>query len=270
MLSELDLSDNNLSGAISIGLGDCISPTMLNLSNNIFQDTIPSSLSSLRGLKVLDISNNNLSGKIPQFLDKWVSLEFLNLSFKDFEGEVPVAGVFANASAFSVLGNNKLCGGLVTLELPKCKATDGFSTENLIGEGGFSSVYKGILDSDDDRFVSIKVLHLQSRGAHKSFLAECEAWRNIRHRNLLKIITSCSSVDFQGNDFKALVYEYMPNGSVHDWLHSSANTSKLNLLQRINILMDVAIALDYLHNRCQTTVVHGNLKLLGFNNLGNH
>ncbi|GKD48872.1 leucine-rich repeat protein [Tanacetum coccineum] len=320
LLSELDLSYNNLSGNITSSLGECISLTMLNLSGNIFQGIIPSSFSSLRGLKVLDISQNNLSGKIPQFLDKWNSLEFLNLSFNDFEGEVPVVGVFANASLFSVLGNNRLCGGLVTLELPKCKekgskkkrfpffvlgiviaptllivlccvylfckkkrnsqpsqssgnerflkvsynellkATDGFSTENLIGEGGFSSVYKGILDSDDDRFVAIKVLHLQNRGAHKSFLAECEAWRNIRHRNLLKIITSCSSVDFQGNDFKALVYEFMPNGSVHDWLHSSANTSKLNLLQRINILRDVATALDYLHNRCQTTIVHGDLK----------
>ncbi|GKC05569.1 leucine-rich repeat protein, partial [Tanacetum coccineum] len=116
------------------------------------------------------------------------------------------------------------------------------------------------LDSHDDRFVAIKVLHLQSRGAHRSFLAECEAWRNIRHRNMLKIITSCSSVDFQGNDFKALVYEFMPNGSVHDWLHSSANTTKLNLVQRINILKDVATALDYLHNRCQTTIFHGDLK----------
>ncbi|GKA08803.1 kinase-like domain-containing protein [Tanacetum coccineum] len=240
--------------------------------------------------------------------------------FNDFEGEVPVLGVFANASAFSVLGNNRLCGGLVTLKLPKCKekgskkkrfpffifvlviaptllivlccvyllgkkkrnsqpshssgnerflkvsynellkATDGFSTANLIGEGGFSSVYKGILDCDDDRCVAIKVLHLQNRGAHKSFLAECEAWRNIRHRNLLKIITSCSSVDFQGNDFKAMVYEFMSNGSVHDWLHSSTNTLKLNLLQRVNILNDVATALDYLHNRCQTTIVHGDLK----------
>ncbi|GJR08276.1 leucine-rich repeat protein [Tanacetum coccineum] len=53
---------------------------------------------------------------------------------------------------------------------------------------------------------------------------------------------------------------FMPNGSVHDWLHSSANTSKLNLLQRINILRDVATALDYLHNCCQTTIVHGDLK----------
>ncbi|PWA43970.1 protein kinase-like domain-containing protein [Artemisia annua] len=319
MLSGLDLSYNNLSGTIT-SIGECISLVELYLSGNIFEGIIPPSFSSLRGLKVLDISQNKLSGKIPQFLENWNSLEFLNLSFNDFEGEVPVVGVFANGSAFSVLGNNRLCGGLVTLELPKCKetgskkkrfpffilviviaptllivlccvyllckkkrnsqpsqssgnerflkvsynqllkATDGFSTANLIGEGGHSSVYKGILDSNDDKSVAVKVLHLQSRGAHKSFIAECEAWRNIRHRNLLKIITSCSSTDFQGNDFKALVYEFMPNGSVHDWLHSSAYTSKLNLLQRINILRDVATALDYLHNRCQTTIVHGDLK----------
>nr|GFA57442.1 leucine-rich repeat protein [Tanacetum cinerariifolium] len=283
MLSGLDLSYNNLSGTITSSLGECISLTMLYLRGNIFHGIIPSSLSSLGGLSVLDISKNNLSGKIPQFLDKWKSLEFLNLSFNDFEGEVPLAGVFANASAFLVLGNNRLCDGLVTLGLHKCKetgskekrfpffvlfiliaptllvvlcgvyllckkkcnsqpsqssgnerflkvsynellkATNGFSIENLIGEGGFSYVYKGILDSYNDRFVAIKVLHLQNRGAHKSFLAECEAWRNIRHCNLLKIITSCSSVDFQGNDFKAMVYEFMSNGSVHDWLHSTGS-----------------------------------------------
>nr|GEV80486.1 leucine-rich repeat protein [Tanacetum cinerariifolium] len=320
MLSILNLSSNNLSGTITSSLGECISLTVLDLSGNIFQGIIPSLLSSLRGLDVLDISQNNLSGKIPQFFDKWFSLEFLNLSYNDFEGELPVVGVFANANAFSVLGNDRLCGGLVSLELPKCKeevskkkrfpffifviviaptllivlccvylfykkkrnsqpsqssqserflkvsynellrATNGFSRENLIVEGGLSSVYKGILDSDEDKFVAVKVLHLQNQGARKRFLAECEAWRNIRHRNLLKIITSCSSVDFHGNDFKALVYEFMSNGSVHDWLHSSENTLKLNLLQRINILKDVATALDYLHNRCQTTIVHGDLK----------
>ncbi|GKC14302.1 kinase-like domain-containing protein, partial [Tanacetum coccineum] len=291
VLSYLDLSHNNLSGNITSSLGECVSLTTLNLRGNQFQGIIPSSLSSLGGLEVLDISQNNLSGKIPQFLEKWNSLEFLNLSFNDFEGEVPVVGVFANASAFSVLGNNRLCGGLVTLELPKCKEKGSkkkrfpfFILVIVIAptllivlccvyllckkkrnsqpsqSSGNERVYKGILHSDDDRFVAIKVLHLQSRGVHRSFLAECEAWRNIRHRNLLKIITSCSSTDFQGNDFKALVYEFMSNGSVHDWLHSSANTSKLNLLQRINILRDVATALDYLHIRCQTSIVHGDLK----------
>ncbi|GJY19887.1 leucine-rich repeat protein [Tanacetum coccineum] len=295
MLNHLALSYNKLSRTITSSLGQCISLITLNLRGNQFQGIIPSSLSSLGGLEVLDMSQNNLSGKIPQFLDNWKSLEYLNLSFNDFEGEVPVVGVFANASAFSVLGNNRLCGGLVTLKLPKCKekgghkirfpffilfiliaptllmvlccvyllckkkcnsqpshssrserfmkvsynqllkATDGFSVANLIGEGRFSAVYKGILDFDDDKSVAIKVLHLQNRGALKSFHAEC-------------------------NDFKALVYEFMPNGSLHDWLHSNANASKLNLLQRVNILRDVAIALDYLHNCCQTTIVHGDMK----------
>ncbi|KAL8241355.1 hypothetical protein R6Q59_014710 [Mikania micrantha] len=140
------------------------------------------------------------------------------------------------------------------------KATNGFSESNLIGKGGFSSVYKGTLYEDDDTFVAIKVLHLQIQGAQRSFMRECEAWRNIRHRNLLKIITSCSSVDFQGNPFKALVYEFMPNGSLHDWLHLSESTSRLSLLQIMNIFMDIAYALDYIHNHSLPTLVHGDLK----------
>ncbi|XP_071709628.1 uncharacterized protein [Rutidosis leptorrhynchoides] len=320
MLSYLDFSDNRLSGNIPSSLGSCTSLTFLSLKGNLFQGMIPSSLSSLRGLETLDISYNNLSGKIPQFFERF-SLQYFNLSFNDFEGEVPVVGVFANSSAFSILGNSRLCGGLVELDLRKCKetkkhsekkfplfvifilivsalvsilgfvylfckrkskdqvpqsssmngkflkvsyglllkATNGFSEANLIGKGGFSSVYKGTLD-EDDKLVAIKVLHLQNRGANRSFTAECEVWRSIRHRNLLKIITSCSGVDFQGNDFKALIYEFMPNGSLHDWLHSSVHASRLKLLQRINILIDVAIALDYLHNYCIPSIVHGDLK----------
>ncbi|CAH1438671.1 unnamed protein product [Lactuca virosa] len=315
MLSALDLSDNNLSGNIPSSLGDCTSLSFLSLKGNSFQGIVPSSLTSMRGVEILDLSHNNLSGQIPQFMERF-SFVYVNLSFNDFEGEVPVLGVFANASAFSVMGNSRLCGGLAELGLPKCKktekhqkefplsiifiiiaftifsilclvyvwykkrkgpssqslrdeqfmkvsygellkATNGFSEANLIGEGGFGSVYKGVLD---DTIVAVKVLHLQNRGAHKSFIAECEAWRNIRHRNLLKIITSCSSLDFQGNDFKALIFEFMPNGSLHDWLHSSSSTSRLNLLQRIKILLDVASALDYLHNHCLPTIVHCDLK----------
>ena len=98
------------------------------------------------------------------------------------------------------------------------KATGGFSSANLIGAGSFGSVYKGILDPDQT-VVAVKVLFLHQRGALKSFMAECEALRNIRHRNLVKIKTACSSSDFQGNDFKALVYEFMHNGSLESWLH---------------------------------------------------
>ncbi|KAJ0551207.1 putative protein kinase RLK-Pelle-LRR-XII-1 family [Helianthus annuus] len=319
MLTALDLSYNNLSGNIPSSLGSCGALSSLSLKGNLFQGMIPPSLSSLKGLVELDISHNNLSGQIPRFLERFL-LEYLNLSYNDFEGEVPQLGVFANASAFSILWNNRLCGGIVELGLPKCKerkkhkekfpvfvililiasslltiiclayawckkksksrpskssmrdrflkisytqllkATNGFSETNLIGNGGFSSVYKGVLNEDDDTLVAVKVLRLQNRGAERSFMRECEAWRNIRHRNLLRIITSCSSIDFQGNDFKALVYEFMPKGSLHDWLYASDGTSRLNYIRITNILADVASALDYLHNHCVPIIVHGDLK----------
>ena len=142
------------------------------------------------------------------------------------------------------------------------KATDGFSLENLIGAGSFGSVYKGILNHDDhETLVAVKVLNLQHRGASKSFMAECQALRSIRHRNLVKIITSCAGVDFQGNDFEALVYEFMVNGSLEEWLHPNREALKnLNLLQRLSIAVDVASALDYLHHYCETPIVHCDLK----------
>ncbi|XP_028111578.1 probable LRR receptor-like serine/threonine-protein kinase At3g47570 [Camellia sinensis] len=328
-LGELDISEDRLSGEIPSSLGSCSSLESLYLQENSFQGSIPLQLESLRGIQNIDLSQNNLSGKIPTFLEKF-SLMNLNLSFNDFEGDLPMRGVFTNASAISIAGNYRLCGGILELHLPRCtpkkskpkmplshiiaittasvlvgvtmvsfsiicwfkkrrktqstvssskesfwkvsygnllKATDGFSKANLIGFGSSGSVYKGLLDHDGELVVAIKVLNLQNRGATKSFLAECETLRNIRHRNLVKIITSCSSVDFQGNEFKALVYEFMPNGNLERWLHSSPEINneqnelqRLNLLQRINIAIDVAYALDYLHHHCQTPIIHCDLK----------
>nr|TKS00434.1 hypothetical protein D5086_0000182980 [Populus alba] len=75
-------------------------------------------------------------------------------------------------------------------------ATDGFSSANLIGEGSFGSVFKGIL-GPDNIVVAVKVLNLLRKGASKSFMAECEALKSIRHRNLVRLLTTCSSIDFQ-------------------------------------------------------------------------
>nr|XP_011470500.1 PREDICTED: probable LRR receptor-like serine/threonine-protein kinase At3g47570 [Fragaria vesca subsp. vesca] len=162
----------------------------------------------------------------------------------------------------SALGNSVFQVSYATL----LKATDGFSSANLIDVDAFGSVYKGIL-SDDKVVVAVKVLNMLHRAASKSFMAECEALRNIRHRNLVKILTACSSIDFNGNDFKALVYEFMDNGSLEEWLHPSNGTEEvteahkvLSLKKRLDIAIDVASALEYLHNHCETPIVHCDLK----------
>uniref|UniRef100_A0A803N6H3 non-specific serine/threonine protein kinase n=1 Tax=Chenopodium quinoa TaxID=63459 RepID=A0A803N6H3_CHEQI len=91
-----------------------------------------------------------------------------------------------------------------------------------------------------------------------------------KHRNLVKVITACSRVDYQGRDFKPLVYEYMGNGSLDDWLdpseavisvEGSSNSSRnVNFRQRLDIVIDVAFALDYLHHHCGASIVHCDLK----------
>ncbi|KAM7461601.1 hypothetical protein LguiA_029722 [Lonicera macranthoides] len=215
------------------------------VTSNQLGGVLPNSLGNLTGLRYFSVAGNQISGVIPSGFGGLSNLELLEMGQNQFEGEIPDVIVSY--------------GDLL-------KATDGFCSTNLIGVGSFGSVYKGILDRED-KMIAVKVLNLQCQGAWKSFMAECEALRNIRHRNLVKIITSCSSIDFQGNDFKALVYEFMPNGSLERWLNSSREIDNgqdephiLNLHQRINIATDVAFALEYLHYRCKNPIVHCDLK----------
>ncbi|PKI62118.1 hypothetical protein CRG98_017491 [Punica granatum] len=126
----------------------------------------------------------------------------------------------------------------------------------MIGEGSFGAVYKGILPSNGQN-VAVKVLKLEEQRAGRSFMAECAASRNIRHQNLVKIITSCSGIDIRGEDFKALVFEFMPNGSLDKWLHPALDemgvndsSTRLTAVQRLNVAIDVARAVDYLHYHC--------------------
>lgn len=71
-------------------------------------------------------------------------------------------------------------------------------------------------------------------------------------------------MDYNSNEFKALVFEFMVNGSLEKWLHpyiDNENQSRhLNLLQRLNIVIDVAYALHYLHNLCEQPIIHCDLK----------
>ena len=89
--------------------------------------------------------------------------------------------------------------------------TDRFCEANVLGKGRYATVYRGTLENQAI-VVAVKVFNLQLSGSYKSFQAECEALRRVRHRCLVKIITCCSSINHQGQDFRALVFEFMPNG----------------------------------------------------------
>ena len=132
-----------------------------------------------------------------------------------------------------------------------CCGTNNFYESNLLGIGGFGSVYKGVLF--DGTIVAIKVQNLQLEGAFKSVDAECKVLRAVRHRNLAKVISTCSNPEF-----RVLVLQYMSNGSHKKWLYS--HNYCLNLVQRVSIMVDVALALDYLHNGQSESIVHCDLK----------
>ncbi|TVT96870.1 hypothetical protein EJB05_57949, partial [Eragrostis curvula] len=119
-LIELHAESNNFSGQIPKRLGECQLLQILYLQNNDLSGTIPSLLAEHKGLQYLDLSSNNLSGQIPGFFGNFSMLYYLNLPFNSFIGEVPIFGAFANASAFSIRGNGKLCGGIPDLHLPRC------------------------------------------------------------------------------------------------------------------------------------------------------
>ena len=86
----------------------------------------------------------------------------------------------------------------------------------------------------------------------------------MRHRNLLKIMSACSSIDHEGNNFKSLIFEFMCNGYLEQWLHPKNGvqhqSKRLSFIQRLNIALGVACLLEYLHHLCQTQIVHCVLK----------
>nr|XP_017242513.1 PREDICTED: probable LRR receptor-like serine/threonine-protein kinase At3g47570 isoform X2 [Daucus carota subsp. sativus] len=281
-LAYLDLSNNNISGSIPSFFDGFRQIIFLNLSHNKLEGEVSNEGLFLKvGAFSLD-GNSELCGGIKELHLPACPEKALKNKKKAFSWRiilililVPIGMVLACLLLITYRRRNskkKLNGPVLVLkddQYPKLSyqdlllATNEFSPDNLIGEGRYGSVYKGHLESVE-QVVAVKVLNGEIHGANKTFLAECETLRNIRHRNLIKIITACSSIDFKGNDFKALVFDFMTNGSLDSWLHpgpfNQSDERNLSLLQRLNISIDVALGVDYLHHHTHESIIHCDLK----------
>ncbi|TYG71490.1 hypothetical protein ES288_D05G401200v1 [Gossypium darwinii] len=292
-LVSLDLSNNILHGHIPESFDGLTSLEFLDLCNNSLSGVIPKSLEKLLHLKYFNVSSNRLEGEIPSkgCFSNFSSTSFMKnyalcgpprllvppckndihknsqmIILHAFRYGLPTIGIVVVLIVLTIMYRRcqrrstalPIKDDLLSLKTPRrishaelSRATNGFEESNMLGSGSFGYVYKGRLS--DGMEVAIKVFNLQTEGAFRSFDIECDATLNIVHRNIVKVITCCSSVDF-----KALVLDYMSNGNLEKWLHSE--NCFLDIIQRVDIMIDVAVAIEHLHNGHPTPIIHCDIK----------
>ncbi|XP_010432767.1 PREDICTED: cysteine-rich receptor-like protein kinase 36 [Camelina sativa] len=132
-------------------------------------------------------------------------------------------------------------------------ATDEFSPENKLGQGGFGSVYKGILPSGQD--IAVKRLARGSGQGELEFKNEVLLLTRLQHRNLVKLLGFCN----EGNE-EILVYEHVPNSSLDHFIFDEDKRWLLTWDVRYRIIEGVARGLLYLHEDSQLRIIHRDLK----------
>ncbi|CAL4949163.1 unnamed protein product [Urochloa decumbens] len=275
----LNLSHNNLTGLIPPSFGSLQLLEQLHMSFNNLEGEVPAE-GIFKNATALGLDGNKdlCGGPLKLHLPPCPAMASNSAKHQisvALKVVIPVAILVPLSLAISVLfflHKRKQKTKSISLpsfgrEFPKvsytdiARATEGFSTSNLIGKGRYGSVYKGSL-SRHGNFVAIKIFNPEAKGAQQSFVAECNALRNVRHRNIVPILTACSSIDSNANDFRALVYKFMPQGDLHNLMYftqDSGNSSYSNYIslgQRLSIVVGISDALAYLHHNNQRTIVH--------------
>ncbi|GLT41195.1 hypothetical protein SLA2020_152770 [Shorea laevis] len=132
------------------------------------------------------------------------------------------------------------------------QATNRFAGQNLLGEGGFGCVYKGVLT--DGREVAVKQLKIAGGQGESEFRAEVEIISCVHHRHLVSLVGYCIS-----NHQILLVYDYLPNNTLHYHLHGKGRPV-MDWATRVKVAVGAARGIAYLHEDCHPRIIHRDIK----------
>ncbi|ESQ30271.1 hypothetical protein EUTSA_v10011236mg [Eutrema salsugineum] len=292
---SLNLTGRNLIGTITSDISKLTQMTVLDLSNNDLQGEIPLFFADMKFLKLINLSGNpNLNGSALQ--QKMIDNKSVILILDESHNPTPkskskkvlviaiaasVAGVFALLVILAIIffvtrrkqktaevpGPSLVTSGTVNSETRSSnpsiikkerkftysevlKMTNNFG--RVLGKGGFGTVYHGNLD---DTQVAVKMLSHSSAQGYKEFKAEVELLLRVHHRHLVGLVGYCDD-----GDKLALIYEYMANGDLRENMLGKRGGNVLSWETRMQIAVEAAQGLEYLHNGCRPPMVHRDVK----------
>ncbi|PON54511.1 Mitogen-activated protein kinase kinase kinase [Parasponia andersonii] len=289
-ITSLNLSSSGLTGEISTYISDLTMLESLDLSKNSLTGPVPSSLSQLSNLRVLNLGKNKLTGSVPEGLTERSKDGSLSLSVEENQDlcesspckkkktniVVPIAAslgglviLLAIAAALLLGLKNKKKQAGVNVNADSNFGNDSFGSkkrqftysevvkitnnfERILGKGGFGTVYHGFID---DIQVAVKMLSSSSVQGFQQFQAEVKLLMRVYHGNLTSLVGYCN----EGTNL-ALIYEYMANGSLDSHLSGNIGAKLLSWEGRLQIALDAAQGLEYLHSGCKPPIVHRDVK----------